>query len=110
LALLCLQQTPGSRVGRFRYNVIYESSQGVASRFSWASAEANNASTEMPHRFSVGTDVYYEPSFGAPAAPGTYKVVRQLPVERDNRLSYRIKSVSESFERIAEEHQLSRGD
>jgi hypothetical protein len=36
--------------------------------------------------------------------------VRQLPVERDNRLSYRIKSASESFERIAEEHQLSRGD
>jgi hypothetical protein len=64
----------------------------------------------MPHRFSAGTDVYYEASFGSPAASGTYKVVRQLPVERDNRLSYRIKSVSESFERIAEEHQLSRSD
>jgi hypothetical protein len=62
------------------------------------------------HRYSVGANVYYEPSFGAPAAPGEYKVVRQLPVERDNRLSYRIKSASESFERIAEEHQLSRGD
>jgi hypothetical protein len=71
---------------------------------------ANKGSTAVMHRFSVGANVYYEPSFGAPAAPGEYKVVRQLPVERDNRLSYRIKSASESFERIAEEHQLSRGD
>jgi hypothetical protein len=77
---------------------------------SWASAEANKGSTDMTHRFSVGANVYYEPSFGAPAAPGEYKVVRQLPVERDSRLSYRIKSASESFERIAEEHQLSRSD
>jgi hypothetical protein len=30
-----------------------------------------------------------------------------LPVKNDNRLSYRIKSLSENFERIAEEHQLS---
>jgi hypothetical protein len=36
--------------------------------------------------------------------------VRALPVENDNRLSYRIKSIAENFERIAEEHQLSRGD
>jgi hypothetical protein len=64
----------------------------------------------MPHRFSAGANVYYEPSFGVPAASGTYKVVRQLPVERDNRLAYRIKSVSETFERIAEEHQLSHTD
>ena len=44
-----------------------------------------------------------------PAARGTYKVVRQLPVERDNRLVCRIKSAAENFERTAEEHQLSRG-
>ena len=37
-------------------------------------------------------------------------VVRPLPVENDNRLSYRIKSIAESFERIAEEHQLSHSD
>jgi hypothetical protein len=36
--------------------------------------------------------------------------VRQLPVERDSRLMYRIKSAGESFERIAEEHQLRRVD
>ena len=64
----------------------------------------------MNHRFSVGTNVYYEPTFGNAAARGKYKVVRQLPVENDNKLSYRIKSIAESFERIAEEHQLSRSD
>jgi len=34
--------------------------------------------------------------------------VRQLPIENDRRLSYRIKSTAETFERIAEEHQLTR--
>jgi len=36
--------------------------------------------------------------------------VRQLPVENDRRLVYRIKAVAETFERTAEEFQLSRGD
>ena len=45
-----------------------------------------------------------------PTAKGTYKIVRQLPVERDNRLMYRIKSATETFERTAEEHQLRRVD
>jgi hypothetical protein len=36
--------------------------------------------------------------------------MRVLPVENDNRLSYRIKSLAESFERIAEEHQLTATD
>jgi hypothetical protein len=62
----------------------------------------------MTHRFSVGSDVYYEPTHGSAAARGKYRVVRQLPVENDNRLAYRIKSGAETFERIAEEHQLSR--
>ena len=64
----------------------------------------------MTHKYSIGTNVYYEPTFGNAAARGKYKIVRQLPVENDNRLAYRIKSVAESFERIAEEHQLSRSD
>ena len=62
----------------------------------------------MTHKFTIGTSVYYEPTFGNAAARGKYKVVRQLPVENDNRLAYRIKSMAETFERIAEEHQLSR--
>ena len=39
---------------------------------------------------------------------GTYKIVRQLPVEGDNKLMYRIKNAAETFERIAEENQLRR--
>jgi hypothetical protein len=65
---------------------------------------------DMTHKYASGTNVYYEPTFGNAAARGKYKVVRTLPVENDNRLSYRIKSIAESFERIAEEHQLSRSD
>ena len=64
----------------------------------------------MPHRFHIGTSVHYEGGTLAPGANGTYKIVRQLPVENDNRLMYRIKSAAESFERIAEEQQLSRAD
>jgi hypothetical protein len=64
----------------------------------------------MTHKFATGQDVFYEPTFGNPAVGGQYKVVRPLPVERDNRLSYRIKSAAENFERIAEEHQLSDSD
>ena len=64
----------------------------------------------MPHKFGIGTSVYYNGSSLAPGARGLYKVVRQLPVEMDNKLLYRIKSVAESFERTAEEHQLSRGE
>ena len=63
----------------------------------------------MSHKYSIDQNVYYEPQFGN-AARGVYKVVRQLPIECDQRLSYRIKSTAESFERIAEEHQLSRSD
>ncbi len=61
----------------------------------------------MPHKYTIGQEVYYNPAFGNTASRGKYKVLRQLPVENDNRLSYRIKSLAESFERIAEEHQLS---
>ena len=64
--------------------------------------------THMTHKFSSGQDVYYEPTFGNAASRGKYKIVRPLPVENDNRLAYRIKSIAETFERIAEEHQLTR--
>jgi hypothetical protein len=68
------------------------------------------ASANMTHKYESGQNVYYEPTFGNAAARGKYKIVRSLPVENDNRLSYRIKSIAETFERIAEEHQLSRSD
>jgi len=62
----------------------------------------------MPRQFSVGASVRFEGGMMADAARGLYTVTRQLPVERDNRILYRIKSAAETFERTAEEHQLSR--
>ena len=49
----------------------------------------------MTHKFSIGQNVYYEPTFGNAASRGKYKIVRPLPVENDNRLAYRIKSIAE---------------
>jgi len=72
--------------------------------------EANPRRADVSHKFSTGQNVYYEPQFGNNASRGKYKIVRQLPIESDRRLSYRIKSTAESFERIAEEHQLTRTD
>ena len=48
----------------------------------------------MTHKFSSGQNVYYEPTFGNAASHGKYKIVRSLPVENDNRLAYRIKSIA----------------
>ncbi len=62
----------------------------------------------MPHKFAIGTTVYYDGGFLSAAARGVYKIMKQLPVERDNRLPYRIKSPAETFERTAEESQLRR--
>jgi hypothetical protein len=62
----------------------------------------------MIHKFAIGAQVYFAPGYTSAAARGRYTIVRRLPVENDNKLSYRIKSVAETFERTAEEHQLSR--
>jgi hypothetical protein len=64
----------------------------------------------MPHKFAVGAAVYYESGFPGGSACGVYKIVKQLPVERDNKIVYRIKSPAETFERTAEESRLSRQD
>jgi hypothetical protein len=64
----------------------------------------------MTHKFNVGASVHYEGGGLTPGARGAYKIIRQLPVERDNRLMYRIKSAAENFERIADEQQLSRAE
>ena len=64
----------------------------------------------MAHKFSTGDNVYFSPPAMATAARGKYRIVRALPIENDNKLTYRIKSLAENFERIAEEHQLSRTD
>jgi hypothetical protein len=69
--------------------------------------KTKKSSPPMTHKFAAGQNVFYEPTFGSAAARGQYTVVRTLPVENDSRVSYRIKSKAENFERIAEEHQLS---
>lgn len=62
----------------------------------------------MTHKFPVGSAVFFEGGIVAGGARGVCKVVRQMPVERDNRILYRIKSASETFERTVEEDNLSR--
>ena len=62
----------------------------------------------MTHKYSAGQEVYYQPAYGLSGNGGRYKIVRPLPIEKDNRISYRIKSVAENVERVAEEHQLSK--
>ena len=41
------------------------------------------------------------------AARGEYGIIGLVPIERDNKLIYRIKSPLEAFERTAEEHELT---
>jgi hypothetical protein len=60
----------------------------------------------MTHRYAVGQRVFFEGRLGDPGARGQYEIVRLLPLEKDNKTVYRIKSPVEAFERVAEEHQL----
>ena len=61
----------------------------------------------MGHKYRIGQDVYYRPSIKYTAAPGIYKIVGILPVESEGRLTYRIKSAAENFERSAEKSELT---
>jgi hypothetical protein len=38
-----------------------------------------------------------------------FKIVRPMPIDRDDRLRYQIKSATEAFSRIVEEHELALG-
>jgi hypothetical protein len=64
----------------------------------------------MSHKFDLGTSVYYEGGVLTRGALGAYEVLGHLPVERDDRLMYRIKNTAEKFERTAEEHLLTRAE
>jgi hypothetical protein len=59
-------------------------------------------------QYVVGQQVLYAPSTMNPRVPegARFTIVRVMPGDL-GRPSYRIKSVSESYERIAEETQLS---
>lgn len=59
------------------------------------------------HKYSLGQLVYFAGPFQYDAARGQYKIVRLVPIEKDNKVMYRIKSATEAFERTAEEYQLT---
>lgn len=59
------------------------------------------------HKFRVGQFVDYNPGrLGRSASAGQYKILRLLPAEGGD-LLYRIKSISEAFERVAKERELA---
>jgi len=61
------------------------------------------------HKFKVGEVVdYNEPRLALPTVRRQYEIVRLLPSD-GSQFQYRIKTPGESFERIAQENQLSRG-
>jgi hypothetical protein len=58
------------------------------------------------HKYTVGQTVHYTASgFGRFGVSGSYKIVKLLPSDGDDH-QYRIKSATESFERVAKESQL----
>jgi hypothetical protein len=60
----------------------------------------------MQHRYRTGQTVFFS-SRAANASRTTFKIVRPMPVDNDERVRYQIKSVAEAFTRIAEEHDLT---
>ena len=62
------------------------------------------------HKYRVGQVVDFNPSprAGVPATALEYKILRLLPHERGEHL-YRIKAISEPYERIARESELALG-
>ena len=61
----------------------------------------------MMHKYAIGQLVNFEEAFPNKAAPDQYKIVGLVPIERDNKVIYRIKNPNEAFWRTAEEHQLT---
>jgi hypothetical protein len=59
------------------------------------------------HKYSVGQLVYFDGALQYEASRFPYKIVRLVPIERDNKVIYRIKQAAEPFERTAEEHLLT---
>jgi hypothetical protein len=62
----------------------------------------------MLHKFTIGQSVsFVSGGVGRVAAIGDYEIVRLLPADGDD-FQYRIKSLRESYERVAKESQLER--
>ena len=62
----------------------------------------------MPsHKFKIGETVTLRPAVSRNAPGGFYEVTKQLP-HNGREFEYRIKSASESHERVAQESELTR--
>ncbi len=62
------------------------------------------------HKFRVGQLVDFVPSkAGVPASVREYKILRVMPHEGAGERMYRIKTVTEMFERVARESELNAG-
>ena len=60
------------------------------------------------HKFEVGQTVFLQPTIlNRIVERRAYEVTKQLPVEGDGRVRYRIKNPTEPFERVANEGELS---
>jgi hypothetical protein len=60
------------------------------------------------HKYNVGQTVYYTSGMvGRHSGSGSYRVVKLLPADGSD-FQYRIKSMSEAYERVAKESQLER--
>lgn len=58
------------------------------------------------HKFTIGETVQYAaPLPGRISVEGNYEVIRLLPPDGDD-FQYRIKSMTEAYERVAKESQL----
>jgi hypothetical protein len=61
----------------------------------------------VSQKFTVGQTVRYTSGFVGRSGDGaSFKIIRVLPLERDEQL-YRIKSAHETHERVARESQLA---
>jgi hypothetical protein len=59
------------------------------------------------HRFKVGQTVNFKPGrMSVPPSGREYKILRLMPIEGGD-LLYRIKSIAETFERVAKESELA---
>jgi hypothetical protein len=61
--------------------------------------------TDLPHKFKIGQTVDLIPSISRSAAAGHYEIVSLRPADGGNP-QYRVKSKSESHERVVSESDL----
>ncbi len=70
--------------------------------------QPSRVSCPMPsHKFKIGESVMVKPAISRNVPGGVYEVTKQLP-HNGREFEYRIKSASESHERVAQESELTK--